>query len=91
MSNTKEELISTIKSQITTDNDIKSLSKQLKEKRNFKKQLTNNLVNTMKSNEIDCTDTISGIVDATFPYSMSSNPIKSKLIKTQNEEYLPAV
>ena len=41
-------------------NDIKMLSKQLKEKRSFKKELTNNLVNTMKSNEIDCFDIANG-------------------------------
>ena len=87
MSNTKEELISTIKNWITTDNDIKTLSKQLKEKRNVKKQLTNNLVNTMKSNEIDCFEIANGKL--CHSSNKIKGPISKKLLQTSLNEYFP--
>jgi len=57
---TKEELISKIKEWITHDDDIKSLQKQLKVYRTEKKSLTSNLVDIMKTNEIDCFDINNG-------------------------------
>ena len=41
---------------LTLDNDIKSLQKQLKEKRKEKKNITENIVVVMKTNEIECFD-----------------------------------
>lgn len=60
MSNTKDELIHNIKNWIELDNDVKLLSKQLKEVRNKKKSVTNTLIETMKNNEIDCFDLSNG-------------------------------
>jgi len=57
---TKEELVSHIKNWIQLDNNISTLQKQLKELREQKKNLTGDLVNVMKSNEIDCFDINNG-------------------------------
>jgi len=56
MSVNKEELIANIKQWIDLDEEIKNLQRQLKEKRNEKKQNTETLVGIMRDNEIDCFD-----------------------------------
>tara|TARA_Y100001970_G_scaffold292175_1_gene432304 strand:- start:278 stop:628 length:351 start_codon:yes stop_codon:yes gene_type:complete len=53
---TKDELVTTIKTWIDIDNELKELAKVAKELREKKKNVTNNLVDVMKSNEIDCFD-----------------------------------
>ena len=53
---TKEDLINNIKEWITQDDKIKKLQQELKECKLEKKQLTNNLLDIMKNNEIDCFD-----------------------------------
>ena len=56
----KEELINLIKSWIEKDNDIKKLQNLTKEKKNEKKQLTDELLNIMKEHEIECFDVKNG-------------------------------
>lgn len=56
----KEQLLSNVKGWIELDDEIKQLNRELKEKRKNKKDLTENLVTTMKSNEIDCFDLSGG-------------------------------
>ena len=50
-------LIDNVRSWLTIDNDIKKLQKAIKEKRQEKKDLTNNLMDIMKQRDIDCTNT----------------------------------
>ena len=57
---TKEVLVNTIKEWITNDDKIKILQKQIKEHKNSKKKLTDNLLSIMKTNEIDCFDINNG-------------------------------
>ena len=64
---TKEQLVNHIREWIEIDNGISGLQKQIKELRENKKELTNSLVNVMKSNEIDCFD----INDGKLIYSKS--------------------
>ena len=73
---TKEELVTHIKSWITIDNEIVKLQKQIKSYRDEKKELTSSLVNVMKTNEIDCFD----INDGKLIYSKSKvkKPINKK-------------
>ena len=49
---TKEELITHIRSWIDIDNEISKLQKQIKDFRNEKKELTGSLVDIMKTNEM---------------------------------------
>tara|TARA_B100001559_G_C16431934_1_gene590202 strand:- start:778 stop:1134 length:357 start_codon:yes stop_codon:yes gene_type:complete len=51
-----KELKENILGWLQLDNDIKSLQKQIKEKRKEKKDITDNIVVVMKSNEIECFD-----------------------------------
>lgn len=53
---TKEELVNNIKQWISQDDEIKDLQKRLKECKLEKKHLTDNLLEIMKNNEIDCFD-----------------------------------
>ena len=48
-----KELKENILGWLQLDNDIKSLQKQIKEKRKEKKDITDNIVVVMKSNEIE--------------------------------------
>ena len=52
----KQELITTIKSWVKLDNDIRSLKKEQTARNNEKKKLTQSLIEIMKTNEIDCVD-----------------------------------
>jgi hypothetical protein len=56
----KEQLLSSVKSWINLDDEIKTLNRKLKERRKIKKELTETLVTTMKNNEIDCFDLSGG-------------------------------
>ena len=56
----KRQLIENVKSWIDIDNDIKLLQKQLKDKRKEKKMYTENLVDIMKTNNVDCFDIKNG-------------------------------
>jgi hypothetical protein len=53
----KNILIENVKSWIDLDNEIKLLQKEIKNRRETKKDLTNDLVSIMKTNDIDCFDT----------------------------------
>ena len=72
---TKDELVENIKYCINIDNDIKIFQKEIKKRREMKKKSTENLVEIMKTNEIDCFD----INDGKLIYS--KNKIKAPLSK----------
>jgi single-stranded DNA-specific DHH superfamily exonuclease len=73
---TKEQLVNNIKEWLKIDNDISQLKKEIKEKNNIKKSLTENLVTVMKKNAIDCFD----INDGSLVYKQSKikKPINGK-------------
>ena len=56
----KEMLIETIREWLQIDNELKELQRASKERRKRKKELTTNLVEVMKTNEIDCFDVNGG-------------------------------
>ncbi len=82
---TKEELIFNIRKWIKIETEIKTISKSLKEKREKMKELTNNLVNTMKANSIECFDINGGAL--VYKQKKSKKPISGKFLLTQLEEY----
>ena len=57
---TKEQLVNHIRTWIQVENQIKDLRKQMREKRERKKQLSNELLEVMKENDIDCFDIKNG-------------------------------
>ena len=72
---TKEELVEHIKEWIQIDNEIKMLQKEIKERRNRKKELSGSLLDIMKDNEIECFD----INDGKLLYSQTK--VRSSLSK----------
>jgi hypothetical protein len=73
----KEEMITHIKKWMQYDNDIKQLQTELKTKKESRRQHTEQLVNIMKSNEIDCFDVNNGKL------LFSRTKVKTPLNKSQ--------
>jgi len=82
---TKEILISKIKEWISYDDKIKILQKQIKEYRTEKKALTGNLVDIMKTNEIDCFDINDGKL--IFCKNKVKIPLNKKTLLASLEKY----
>ncbi len=72
---TKEQIIMNIKEWLQCDNDINELQKSIRDIKHKKKLLTDQIVNVMKTNEIDCFD----INDGKLIYSQ--NKTKAALSK----------
>lgn len=75
---TKDQLVQHIKEWIGVDEEIKSLQKEIKTRKEKQKELTNQLMEVMKTNEIDCFD----LNDGKLVYT------KSKTKQTINKKYL---
>jgi hypothetical protein len=83
--NTKEELINNIREWIKIDNDLNNLKKEIKNKTNQKKTLTDNLVNVMKTNSIDCFDINGGAL--VYSQRKTKKAISGKYLLLQLEKY----
>ena len=57
---TKEDLVTSVKAWMKVENEMRVLQKELKERRQQKKLLTEELVDIMKNNDIDCLDVKEG-------------------------------
>ena len=55
-SETKDQLVKHVKGWIQMDNEIKEFQKEIKERKDKKKEITDKLLHVMKDNEIDCFD-----------------------------------
>ena len=75
---TKEELVNNVKEWIKLDNEINELKAKIKENNNNKKKLTQDLVNVMKTNEIDCFDINGGAL--VYKKNTTKKPINSKML-----------
>jgi len=75
MSSTKEQLVQNVKAWLNVDKEIKKLQNLLKEQKKQKIELTNMLVEIMKTNDIDCFDITGGKIMYT------QNRVKSALNK----------
>lgn len=75
---TKDQLVQHIKEWIGVDEEIKSLQKEIKQRKERQKDLTKELMEVMKSNEIECFD----LNDGKLVYT------KSKTKQTINKKYL---
>jgi hypothetical protein len=83
--NTKEELIGNIREWIKIDNDLNNLKKEIKNKTTQKKILTDNLVNVMKVNSIDCFDINGGAL--VYSQRKTKKAISGKYLLLQLEKY----
>jgi hypothetical protein len=60
MSVSKEQIVTKVKEWIMIDEEIKELQKKIREKKQIKKNNSEDLIEIMKQNEIDCFDISNG-------------------------------
>ena len=86
MAETKEELVNLVRQWVGLENEMKILSKELKDRRQQKKALTESLVEVMKGHDIDCFD----ITDGKLMYTKNriKAPINKKLLFESLAAYL---
>ena len=75
---TKEQLVTNIKEWIKMDTEISQLKKDIKERNDKKKALTDDLMKVMKSNAIDTFEVNNGSL--VFKKSKSKKPISGKTL-----------
>jgi hypothetical protein len=81
----KEQLVSNVKEWIGIDEEMKQLQSMLREKRKRKKELTDELVNVMKQNEIECFDIKNG--QLLYSVNKSKKPLTKKLLIATVQKY----
>jgi len=82
---TKEQLVNNIKEWIKIDSEIAQLKIEIKERNNKKKLITGDLVNVMKTNQIDCFDINGGSL--VYKKSVVKKPINSKSLMAILQNY----
>lgn len=85
LNNAKEQLVSNIKEWIKIDNEVSQLKANIKERTNKKKQLTENLVTVMKTNNIDCFDINGGAL--IYKTNKVKKPLSSKTLLAALQNY----
>ena len=80
-----EQLLDSVKSWINIDNEIRQLQSAIKERRKQKKELTENLVNTMKQNDIDVFNIPDG--ELIYTKTRSKTPLSKKHLLVSLSEY----
>jgi len=81
----KEQLVTNIKDWINMDNEISQLKQEIKERNNKKKNLTENLVTVMKTNNIDCFDINGGAL--IYKKNKIKKPINGKTLLSALQNY----
>jgi Family of unknown function (DUF5760)/Vitamin-D-receptor interacting Mediator subunit 4 len=81
----KEQLVNNIREWVKIDNEISQLRQEIKERNNKKKNMTENLVNVMKTNNIDCFDINEGSL--IYKKSTVKKPINSKTLLSSLQSY----
>ena len=81
----KELLVNNIREWVKIDIEISKLRQEIKERNNKKKSMTENLVNVMKTNSIDCFD----INDGSLIYKKNTvrKPINAKSLLSSLQNY----
>jgi hypothetical protein len=81
----KEQLVNNIREWVKIDIEISQLRQEIKERNNKKKTMTENLVNVMKTNSIDCFD----INDGSLIYKKNTvrKPINAKSLLSSLQNY----
>ena len=82
---TKEQLVNNIKEWIKIDSEIAQLKTEIKERNNKKKLITGDLVNVMKTNQIDCFDINGGSL--VYKKSVVKKPINGKSLMAILQNY----
>ena len=90
---TKDQLVNHIKEWLSIDEEIKLLKKEIKSRQEKKKNLTSDLVEVMKSNEIDAFDNIIDQLFNDLSYDprfslMNTNNVSNYYNENEKEYYL---
>jgi phage gpG-like protein len=85
LNNPKEQLVNNIKEWIKMDNEMSQLKKEMKERTNKKKILTENLVSIMRTNQIDCFDINGGTL--IYKKNKVKKPISGKTLLESLQKY----
>ena len=86
MSNsTKDNLVQNVKAWLKIEKEMKTLQNQLKENKKKKNELTNVLVDIMKTNEIDCFDITGGKI--MYTQTKVKSAINKKLLLESLDKY----
>jgi hypothetical protein len=80
-----QELLDNVKEWITIDNEIRQLQSAIKDRRKQRKELTNNLVSTMKQNDIDVFNIPDG--ELIYTKTKSKKPLSKKHLLFSLSEY----
>ena len=78
MSSNKDQLIQTVKEWVRIDNEIRQLQKEISTRKQDKKQMNALLMDTMKSNDIDCFDLNDGQI--CYTKKNIKKPINNKVL-----------
>lgn len=87
METTKTELINNIKEWIKLDNEISKLQQEMKERKDKKKNLSINLMEIMKKNNLDCFDINGGSI--LYKKNVTKKPITAKSLMLLLHQYYP--
>ena len=82
---TQNALLENVKSWLTIDNEIRALQKEIKERRKMKKQLTTDLMTTMKSNDIDALNVPDG--ELIYNKTKTKAPLSKKHLLSSLTQY----
>ena len=82
---TQNALLENVKSWLTIDNEIRALQKEIKERRKMKKQLTTELMTTMKSNDIDALNVPDG--ELIYNKTKTKAPLSKKHLLSSLSQY----
>ena len=82
---TQQALLENVKSWLTIDNEIRALQKEIKERRKMKKQLTTDLMSTMKSNDIDALNVPDG--ELIYNKTKTKAPLSKKHLLSSLSQY----
>ena len=84
-SETKDQLVKHVKGWIQMDNEIKEFQKQIKERKDKKKEITEKLLHIMKDNEIDCFDINGGSLQ--YKKNKVKKPLTAKTLMASLQNY----
>lgn len=82
---TKEQLVENIKEWIKIEKEINDFKSKIKERNAMKKKLSENLIVTMKNNQIDCFDINGGAI--VYKKSTVKKPISGKTLLLALQNY----
>lgn len=82
---TKDQLIDAVKAWVQLDNELRDLAKLAKEKREKKKNISTELMDVMKNNEIECLDLNDGQI--CYKKTKSKKPLNKNSLLSILQKY----